>query len=353
MADRARSWRWFVAGVVGALGVLFVAPTAHADPAEPTDYRSEVVGVEPATATIEARIVGGDSFFELRVDEGTEAFVLGYQNEQYLWFRADGEVFENRNAPSTYLNGSRFGGQRIPDTATADAEPDWERVASAGSWVWHDHRSHWMQESRPVGFEPGDQILDSTIPLVVGGTPVDVRVVSTWQAAPSMVPVWLGAAAGVAVVAAAWILRRRATTPIVALLPATLLVLLVGAWQYRSLPAATQPRAIWIVLPVIAVVCAIAGTVAGRRGAAFVADASVLVVGVELAVWGFVKRDGLSAAIVPTDAPMWLDRFTTALAITGGAASAACALWWLFASTASPEVSGSREPTDSPSPARL
>lgn len=341
-----------MAGAVGAIAALLVAPPVHADPAGPTDYRSEVVSIEPPTPTIDAHIVGGDSFFELHVDEGTDVVVLGYQNEAYLWFRADGEVLENRNAPSTYLNGSRYGGQQIPDTASVDADPDWQRVASGGSWVWHDHRSHWMQESRPVGFEPGDRILDATIPLVVDGSPVEVRIVSTWQPAPSMVPAWLGAVAGISLVVAAWMLRRRGRAAIIALLPATVLALIVGAWQYLSLPAATGPPAVWVVLPAIAVVCAVVGAVAGRRGSNFVADAAMLVVGVELAVWGFVKRDGLAAAIVPTDAPMWLDRFTTALAIAGGVAAVGCALWWLFASRATTggAVSDSRGPRDSPHP---
>ena len=89
----------------------------------------------------------------------------------------------------------------------------------------------------------------------------------------------------------------------------------VGSAQYLSLPSATDPRPIWIVLPLIAAVSAVAGLLLALRGMRFAADAAMLLVGVELAVWGFVKRDGLGAAIVPTDAPLWLDRFTTALEV--------------------------------------
>jgi len=77
-----------------------------------------------------------------------------------------------------------------------------------------------------------------------------------------------------------------------------------------------------------------------------------------------VKRDGLSAAIIPTDAPFWLDRFATAFALAVGVAIAALALWWLFAVPASKvasadpasdaatdAVSDSREPSGSPRPA--
>jgi hypothetical protein len=76
-----------------------------------------------------------------------------------------------------------------------------------------------------------------------------------------------------------------------------------------------------------------------------------------LAIWGFVKRDGLSAAIIPTSAPFWLDRFVTAAALAGGLALAAVALWWLFVSpvavdaTGRQTVSDSTEPSGSPRPA--
>ncbi len=58
----------------------------------------------------------------------------------------------------------------------------------------------------------------------------------------------------------------------------------------------------------------------------------MLLVGVELAIWGWVKRDGLSAALIPTDAPGWLDRFAVAAAFTSGVGFAALALWALFGS---------------------
>jgi hypothetical protein len=112
---------------------------------------------------------------------------------------------------------------------------------------------------------------------------------------------------------------------------------------------------VWIALPIVAAICAAVGLVSALRGRRFAADAAMLLVGVELAIWGFVKRDGLSAAIVPTDAPFWLDRLATAAALVGGVLVAAVALWWLFALPSAkdaPEpVSDSREPTGSPRPA--
>jgi len=347
MTDRARAT---LVGSLIVLASLGAATTAHADAAGPTDYRSEVVSVDPETPAIEVSIVGGDAFVELRADEGTEVFVLGYEGEPYLWFQPDGTVLENQNSPATYINRDRYGTIEIPAVADGEADADWKQVASGGHWAWHDHRSHWMQTTRPVGQAPGDQILDATIPLVVDGTDVGVQVVSTWLPEPSPVAGWLGGVAGLALAVMSWQMRRRdrSMPAISATVPAALLALLVGGWQYLSLPAVTGPRPIWFVLPAIAVASAAAGTVAGRRGHGFAADAAQLLVGVELAIWGFIRRDGLSAAIIPTDAPHWLDRFATAMALAGGVAFAALALWWLFAATG---VSGSREPTGSPHPA--
>ncbi len=344
-------------GIVAGLGlVTVVASPALADPPGPTDYQSEIRSVEPETPTIEVGIIGGDSFVEMRVESGTEAIVAGYEGEDYLWFRPDGVVLENQKSPATYLNANRYGNDGVPAGVSAAAEPSWKQVATGGYWAWHDHRAHWMQSVRPFGLGEGDQILEAVIPILVDGEPVEVTVISTWLPAPSPVAMWLGVVAGLATAAAAWFFRGHRFPPIAASVPLVVLAIVVGAVQYTSLPGATGPRPIWVALPLIAAVSAAIGVVLAVRGKRFAADAALLLVGVELAVWGFVKRDGLSAAIVPTDAPFWLDRFTTAAALAGGVALAAIALWWLFAvpsaaqRTADP-VSDSRAPSGSPHPA--
>jgi hypothetical protein len=348
-----RRWRRVVVGLAGGLlGSAMLTSPVLADPPGPTDYQSEVVSVEPPTPTIETSIVGGDSFFELTVASGTEAFVIGYQGEDMLWFRADGTVWENRNSPSTYLNADRLGGGGVPDTATADAEPDWTRVAGDGNYSWHDHRAHWMQQARPFGSGPGDQILESVIPLVVDGVDVDVTVISTWQPAPSPIPAITGFVVGLGLAVAMWFLHRanRSVAVVAATMPVAILALVIGTWQFRSLPPETGPRLVWWVLPLVAVVSASVGMLAAKRSKTFVADAATLLVGVELAIWGFLRRDGLGAAIIPTNAPGDLDRLVTAMALSSGVAVAVLALWWLFRPRVA--VSDPREPTGSRLPAR-
>ncbi len=342
------------AGVVVGLGLAgMVASPTFADPPGPTDYQSEVRSIEPETPTIEVGIIGGDSFFELSVQHGVEAMVIGYQGEDYLWFRPDGVVFENQNSPATYLNANRYAIDDVPASARADAEPSWKQVATGGYWAWHDHRAHWMQSAPPFGLEAGDQILESVIPIVVDGETVEVTVISTWQPEPSPIAMWLGVVAGVGMAGGAWFLRGRRIPPVAVTVPLVVLAVAVGIAQFTSLPSATGPRVIWVALPIIAALCATVGVVLALRGRRFAADAALLLVGVELAVWGFVKRDGLTAAIIPTDAPFWLDRFTTAASLVGGVLLAVIALWWLFAvpaksgslDGASDELSDAREPS--------
>ncbi|MGI9645635.1 MAG: hypothetical protein ACR2O6_10035, partial [Ilumatobacteraceae bacterium] len=279
--------------LAGCALALAVGSPAHADPAGPTDYLSEVTAIDPATTTITVVVIGGDSFVELEAAPGTEVIVIGYRGEEYLWFRADGTVLENQNSPSKYTNEERYGGGEIPASATPDAEPAWDPIGSGGRWAWHDHRAHWMQQIRPVGMAAGDQILEAVIPLRVDGGDVDVTVISTWQPAASRLPIGLGVVAGLATVALGWLLRSGRWFAAVALPPAVL-ALVAGVWQYVSLPPETGPRTVWWLLPALATVGALVGIVAARRGARFVAWAAVLLTGVELAIWGYIKRDGLS-----------------------------------------------------------
>jgi hypothetical protein len=263
-------------------------------------------------------------------------------------------VLENQNSPTKYTNNDRYGGGEIPSTATVDADPDWQPIASDARWSWHDHRAHWMQETRPFGQSAGDQILEAVIPLEVDGAEVDVTVISTWQPEPSPVPVWIGFFSGLALAVGAWFARSKSRPAVALTVPAVAAALLAGGWQYLSLPSETGPRPLWWVLPTIALVCSIVGIVAGIAQRRFVADAAMLLVGVELALWGFFKRDGLNAAIIPTDAPGWFDRFATAMALVGGVGFVAVALWWLFripAGSRSEEVSDSKEQSGSLRPA--
>ena len=322
------------APIVAAI-VVFVllvgGGTAHADPAGPTDYRSEILSIEPSTSTVSIDVIGGDSFVQLSIEQGTEVMVLGYFGEPYLWFLPDGEVRENRNSPTTYQNEERYGTD-APEFATADADPDWETVGTSGTYAWHDHRAHWMQPIRPAGQEPGDRILEQVIPIEVDGSPVSVTVISTWEPEPSILPAIVGGVVGAIFVALAGWWSRRNPAWIVVLTPIALAATLAGWWQYSSLPAETEPRLVWPLLPALALVACLVA-IPLRTRSPFAAMAAGLVGSSELLVWAFVKRDGLTAAIVPTDAPQWFERFVLAAAFVAGVGGVAIALVHLFSAS--------------------
>ena len=313
--------RRFSIALLGLSWLLAGSPTAAlADPPGPTDYLSEVVRVHPPSGGFEIEIIGGDSFVLLRATTGTDVRVIGYHGEPYLRFLPDGTVEENAVSPSKYLNEERYGGD-LPASADAAAPPDWQIVATDGSFAWHDHRTHWMNSQAPPGLGPGDQVAEGVIPLVVDGTEVDVTVKSVWQSPPSRLPVVAGLAVGLVLALA--LLDPRRVRPEWILLGLSAAAACTGLVAYLSVPTETGPIwSLWV-LPVTSLLVAGAVVVFGKRGGLIDRQRNVLllVAAVELLAWGIVHWGWLWPAIIPTSAPYWLDRFvaSTVLAGAGGA----------------------------------
>jgi hypothetical protein len=311
---------WIAAAVVST---LFVA-----DAAAPTDYRTTVVAVTPATDSIEVEVVGGDAFLQLTADPGTTVMVVGYEDEPYLRFRADGVVLENQRSPTTYLNESRYG-TTAPPGADPALPPDWLPVGSGGRYAWHDHRAHWMSQEPPEHALRGDRILESAIPLRVDGVDVSVEVATDWLHRPSRVPLYAGAGIAAGLVAAALVLRRRVAW---VLLAAAVAAAGIGWWEYASLPSETGPLSVWWLLPVVAAASAALALVLGYR---LVSYALVLLGAIELGAWVVIRRDGAFRALIPTDAPFWLDRGVLAAAAAAAVLTGIAAAIGLYrASTA-------------------
>lgn len=309
---------------MAAVVLVITAPMAVADPPGPTNYKSEVTNVEPPAIGLDIEILGGDSFLLLRV-EGLPVEVIGYQGEPYLRFFPDGTVEENAASPSKYLNEERYGGD-LPPEADADAPPQWEVVASDGSFAWHDHRTHWMNSQPPPGLGPGDQVAEGVVPLLVSGAEVDVTVVSIWQDPPSSVPVTLGIIAGVGLGYAS--IRRRRTVLIPVVLTLAVMASIVGVVAYRSVPAETGPAwSLWV-LPATALALVSLAMTAGRFGDVIARHQTmlVLIASLELVGWGMAHWGWLWSAIVPTALPYWLDRLLSSTVLVGAAGAAAAAL---------------------------
>jgi hypothetical protein len=313
-----------LAALAGVAGLVLHATPAAADPPAPSDFRSTVTGIEPEAAVVRAKIVGGDSFLELSVDRGHEVIVHGYGDEPYLRFRDDGTVERNRRSEATYLNEDRRGAVDIPPQADNEADPEWEKVASGGTYAWHDHRIHWMGEGKPAGIRPGTLIQAWTVDITVDGSPTQIqgKLVLAEQVSP--LP-WfvLALVAGAAVVLLG---RRHAmVTAGGAALVAALAALVAGWGQYSVAPAGSGVDPLVVIVPALGVVAAGAGLVLRSRppwGAASTLASAAAVIG-----WGVLRADVLWKPVLPTDLPYNLDRGLTALALGLAVAAAGLVVW--------------------------
>lgn len=312
--------------VTAALAVLFVlvsAGPAAADPPGPTDYRTEVLSIVPDVEGIELSIIGGDSFVRLEVT-GREVVVSGYRGEPYLRFDADGGVYENQRSPARWLNEERYGEVDLPASVDPAADPEWIQVADDGSYAWHDHRTHWMNATRPPGKGPGDVILQAVVLLQVDGEAVSVTVESVWVEAPSPVPALLGGIVGLAAVAGWWLSGRKIDVLFAAVAATAAAATVVAVAAYRSVPAETGPSAVGWVSGGLSLLAALVAVV--RRSDLFVSRALVAVAGLALVIWGWLRREALSRAIIPTDAPPGLERAVVVMSLLVGAVSLAAAV---------------------------
>ena len=344
-----------VCGVVCAVVLWPTGPVA-ADAAGPTDYRSvitEVIvndAVTPVTTTDASvslpgaviSVEGHDSFLWLRAAPGSTASIPGYEGEPYLRIDADGSVWRNQRSFSTYYNQDRYGDAARPAIVDHSAEPLWEQVDDDGSWAWHDHRIHLMESAPPIGAEPGDEVVNAVVPLVIDGRSIAVRVVATLQPSPSVVAPIVGAVIGCVLMAAGVMVWRRqrhvasfAAVAIAGIAAGAAVV--AGAGWWRDAPADTAPSLTWWALPATALVAVAVAAVSCRRSV-FIATAAVVVAAVQIVVWAVGRIDALSAALIPTVLPAGLDRGLTVMAVITAMGSAAMMVTaWL--QPASPGVS--------------
>jgi hypothetical protein len=323
--------RLVVAAVAATIGFLATPAVVGADPAGPTDYISQVVAVTPVEAldTLDVRVVGGDAFVEAIVEPGHELIVLGYlpDEEPYLRIGRDGIVEQNIRSYATYYNESRYGTDDIPDVVDTTAAPAWERIGEGGSWAWHDHRAHWMGTQPLIGLDPGDSLPAESIPMLLDGQPVSVDVVTTYLPDPSPLPALLGALLGVQIgLIGIWL--GRASTVLSTIVLAGL-ALTAGIAQFSSLPSSTGPLITWWLLPALALGCAVA-VIAVYGRSIWVESGLLAIAAAQLVVWAWQRLDHTTAAYVPTDLPMWLDRLVTTTVLTGAAIVLVGTVWQLW-----------------------
>lgn len=304
--------------------IVATATPAAADAAGPSDYRSEVTGIVPAVDGVQAEIRGGDSFLELTVDEGHTVIVEGYQGEPYLRFSPDGTVERNLLSTATYLNDDRRGaGVSIPPEAQEagpGTPPEWETVASGGTYAWHDHRVHWMEDASP-SIARGERVPGAydpwRVPIVVDGAPAEVQGTLTYEESVGALP-YLGLAVIVAGLLAFYGRDRGLWVPAALLVVVSTAATIVGWADYQSTPAGGGNPLLWA-LPVVALVASIGTLLLARRS---VGVALALASVASLSGWALFRIQALFKPVLPTELPFAVDRTTLALALGTSVAAA-------------------------------
>ena len=187
--------------LLAAFALLAPAAVASAHGGNP-NYRSVITGISPRDAGVEFEVLDYDSHMQLRDRGGKEVVIYGYRGEPYARILPDGSVEVNERSPATYLNDDRFANVTVPPIADPEAKPQWKQVDDSGTFLWHDHRMHYMSQSLPPQVtDKGKKtkIFDYQIPISVNGTKGDVSGTLWWvgEASTSPLPFIL---AGIAIV---------------------------------------------------------------------------------------------------------------------------------------------------------
>jgi hypothetical protein len=187
--------------LLAALALLAPAALASAHGGNP-NYRSVITGVSPRDAGVEFEVLDYDSYMQVRDRQGKEVVIYGYQGEPYVRILPGGAVEVNQRSPATYLNDNRFGNVEVPPIADPKAKPLWKQVDDSGTFIWHDHRMHYMSTALPPQVtDKGKKtkVFDYEIPISVGGTRGDISGTLWWVGAASTSPLPF-IVAGIAVV---------------------------------------------------------------------------------------------------------------------------------------------------------
>ncbi|HXE45843.1 MAG TPA: hypothetical protein VN635_11675 [Conexibacter sp.] len=156
------------------------------------NFRSVVQHVTPALPGLRVQVLGFDNEMQLTNRSGRTVVVYGYNGEPYARLLADGTVQVNRRSPALYLNEDRYGTTPVPPSANAQFAPQWVTQDRVGTFVWHDHRMHWMAQTIPPKVRDKAKrttIFAYAIPLQAGGARGAIAGTLYWIGSPSGFPV--------------------------------------------------------------------------------------------------------------------------------------------------------------------
>jgi hypothetical protein len=161
--------RTVLALVVAMLVAMPAAASAHAGN---PNYRSEIDRVTPAVPGVSFEVLNYDSYMQLLDPGGHAVTIYGYEGEPYARILKNGTVQVNKRSPALYLDENRYAEVQVPKYADAKAPPQWKTFDHSGTFLWHDHRMHYMQTTTPPQVKDTSQktkVFNYEIPIRVEG----------------------------------------------------------------------------------------------------------------------------------------------------------------------------------------
>jgi LPXTG-motif cell wall-anchored protein len=159
------------AALVATFVLLAPASAAFAHGGNP-NYRSVINEVTPTMPNVKFQVLNYDSYMQVLDQSGHEVVIYGYEGEPYARILEDGTVQVNERSPALYLNENRFAEVTPPPIANAKAPPKWKTFDHSATFVWHDHRMHYMSPTTPAKVTDESKktkIFDYEIPIRVDG----------------------------------------------------------------------------------------------------------------------------------------------------------------------------------------
>ena len=199
--------------LAAAMAAVWAVP-AGAHQGNP-NYRSVIDRVSPTVPGVKLQVLGFDSQFQLTNRSNQTVTVFGYDGEPYARILANGTVEQNHLSPATYINVSDFATVAPPKFTNPNAPPQWRVVDKTGSFIWHDHRMHWMGSNLPQQVKDKHKktkVFDYQIPLSVGAQKGQISGTLYWVGSQGGFPVAaIASLIGVALlgIGAVTLIRRR------------------------------------------------------------------------------------------------------------------------------------------------
>ncbi len=284
---------------------LAPAHIGSGDAVQPRDTMSVIESVVPALPDgVTISVVGSDTFIRLESD-GVSVEVPGYEGEPYLKIDSEGVVQVNDGSVTTLLNSERYG---EVDYSSFEPSPTplWRTIATDGTAMWHDHRSHWMSPLKPAVIDEKGTVQSFVIPIVVNGENVSVKG-TLYLREKASVAWWLFGLVALLLAVGLSIAQRKIFFAVVALV--SVVGIVVGALEYYGLPHGAR------ITPVLVLFSAAAGAIAAaslvprfQKNGALVAISLNAGAGATLIVAAWLCIDQVRAAYVPGLDQPWMAR---------------------------------------------